>query len=102
MLGFCKLDVKPFELVVVQLYVAPTIELAVKFKVVPSHTGPMLAGTVGAVGTAFTVTVVDEAGLTQPEADVTVKLYVPDSAVVAFTIIGSSFVDVNPFGPVHE
>jgi hypothetical protein len=30
------------------------------------------------------------------------KLYVPEAAVVLLRILGSSKVDVNVFGPVHE
>jgi hypothetical protein len=82
-------------------YVAPAIVLAVKFNVAPVQTGPLLPA-VGEDGIGFTTTVVVPAILVQP-LTVAVTEYVPDIAVVAFVLTdGSSDVDVNEFGPVHE
>ena len=38
---------------------------------------------------------------TQPVTLVTVTVYVPFAAVVAFAIVGFAKVDVKPFGPVQ-
>jgi hypothetical protein len=54
-----------------------------------------------AVGNAFTVAFVEPAALVQPVTN-TVKLYVPEAAVVAFAIEGFWSVEVKPLGPVHE
>jgi hypothetical protein len=50
---------------------------------------------------AITSTVVDPAADVQPLMSVTVTLYVPPAADVAFGIDGFWSVDVNPFGPVQ-
>lgn len=60
--------------------------LDVRFKVEPAHIGLLLLA-VGADGTGLTVTLVVAAALAQP-LTVTVTEYVPDSAVVAETIVG--------------
>ena len=39
--------------------------------------------------------------LVQPPESVTVTTYTPRLAVVVFVIIGSSMLDINPFGPDH-
>jgi hypothetical protein len=57
---------------------------------------------VGEDGIGFTTTVVVPATLVQP-LTVAVTEYVPAIAVVALVLTdGSSDVDVNTFGPVHE
>ncbi len=50
---------------------------------------------------AITSAVVDPAADVQPLASVTVTVYVPPAADVAFGIDGFWSVDVNPFGPVQ-
>ena len=52
------------------------------------------------VGNALIVTDVDAVAV-QPAALVTVTLYVPAFADVAFIIVGFCDEDVNPFGPDH-
>jgi hypothetical protein len=49
----------------VQEYVAPATVLAVRFKVCPTHKGPLFPA-VGADGVGFTTTVVVPAALVQP------------------------------------
>lgn len=84
MFGFCSVDVNPFG--PVQEYVAPTIRLAVRFNVVPVHTGLLLAAA-GEAGGVFTVTVTVPAKLLQPFT-VTTSEYVPLAATVAPAILG--------------
>jgi hypothetical protein len=55
---------------------------------------------VGAMGSAFTVAVVEPAALVQP-LTVTVTEYVPDCVAVAEPITGFCVAEVNPPGPVH-
>ena len=57
-----------------------------KFKVVPTHKGPLLVA-VGAAGIGLTVTVVVAAGLVQPET-VEVTEYVPPPANVIPATLG--------------
>ena len=95
--GFCKVDVKL--LGPVQAYVAPVTSVAVRFKVLPAHIGPLFPA-VGAVGIALTVAVVVPAVLVHP-LTVAVTLYSPVAAVVALAIVGFCKVDVKPFGPVQ-
>ena len=40
--------------------------------------------------------------LTHPTESVTIKLYVPEFALVMLEITGIASEEVNPFGPVHE
>ena len=61
--GFC--DAEEKLLGPTQLYVAPTIVLAVKFNVDPAQMGLLLPA-VGAAGMGFTVTVTVPARLVQP------------------------------------
>jgi len=63
MVGFCVLDVKPFG--PVQEYVAPATVEAVRFKVAPEQTGPLLFA-VGEAGVAFTTTLVTPKVEVQP------------------------------------
>ena len=72
---------------------------AVSCNVCPAQIGPLLFA-VGGDGTALTTTMVVAEDDVQPFT-VTVTLYVPDAAVVAFVIVGFCSVDVNPFGPVQ-
>ena len=65
----------------------------------PAQIGPLFDA-VGVAGIALTVAVVDPAALVHPFT-VTVTLYVPVAAVVAFVIEGFCKADVNPFGPVQ-
>src|SRR5204863_139146 len=95
--GFCKAEVNPFG--PVQLYVAPATVGVLNVKVDPAQIGPLLDA-VGVVGIEFTVAVVDPAALVQP-LTVTVTLYVPLAAVVAFVIEGFCSEELNPFGPVQ-
>ena len=64
MLGFCNADEKLFG--PVQLYVAPAILLAVRFKVVPAQTGLLLPA-VGATGAGSITTDVVPTALVHPE-----------------------------------
>jgi len=96
--GFCDEEEKPFG--PVHEYVAPTILLAVKFKVLPAQIGELLPA-VGAAGIALTVTVTVPAGPVHP-ATVAVTEYVPVAAVVAFAMEGFCEDEEKPFGPVHE
>ena len=64
----------------------------------PAHTGELLPAV--AVGKGLTVTVVDEVVLHPPE--VTVTVYTPLIAVVAFVMEGFLMADVYPPGPLHE
>ena len=98
MLGSSSVDVKPFG--PDQEYVALAIVLAVRLNVYPVHIGLLLPG-VGAAGGGLTVTLVVPAGPIQPNT-VVVTEYVPEAAVVAAAMLGSSKVDVKLFGPVHE
>ena len=68
----------------------------VRFKVVPAQTGPSLPA-VG-VGNALTVALVVAVEV-QPEAFVTVTVYTPDMAVVAFALLGFCTAELNPAGP---
>ena len=95
--GFCKVDVKL--LGPVQTYVAPVTSVAVRFKVLPAHIGPLFPA-VGAVGIALTVAVVVPAVLVHP-LTVAVTLYSPVAAVVALAIVGFCKVDVKLLGPVQ-
>ena len=63
--GFCKLEVNPFG--PVQLYTPPDCPVVLRFKVDPSHSGPLLEA-VGATGIRFTTTLVVAAVLVQPLA----------------------------------
>ena len=65
----------------------------------PSHTGELDEG--DATGSGLTVTVTLTGADVHPPA-VTVSVYVPASAAVAFGIEGSSAVLLNAFGPVQE
>src|SRR5213594_2132854 len=96
--GFCRLDVKPFG--PVHEYVAPLIVEALSWIVVPSQYGPVLVA-VGALGIGLTVTGVVPAVEVQP-LTVAVTEYVPAIAVVEFAIVGFCRLEVKPFGPVHE
>ena len=78
---------------------APDTVEAVKLKVEPAHTGPLLPA-VGAEGLAFTVAAVVPAEDVQP-LTVAVTLYVPVADVVALEIVGFWSADVKLLGPVH-
>ncbi len=73
--------------------------LDVSDKFCPEQIGVLLPGT-GAAGMGFTVTEVVAAGPAQP-ATVTLTEYVPEAAVVAGVIAGSSSVEVKLLGPVQ-
>ncbi len=66
----------------------------------PTHTGLLLPA-VGVAGIGFTTTDVDPSRLGQPDI-VTVTLYAPAIATVAFVIEGFCVVLVKLFGPVHQ
>jgi hypothetical protein len=95
--GFCEDDVKL--LGPVQLYAAPVIFDAVRFKVEPSHTGLLLEA-VGAARFGLTNTLTVPAVLVQLPT-VAMTEYVPVAAVVALLIEGFCKVDVKPLGPVQ-
>jgi hypothetical protein len=63
------------------------------------HTG-LFELTEGADGIGLTITLVEVAILVHPFT-VTVKLYDPELATVAFVIVGFCTDEVNPFGPLH-
>ena len=86
MLGFCSDDVKL--LGPVHAYVALATLLAVKFSVLPAHTGPLLPA-VGADGIALTVTVVPALAALEHPLTVDTTVYTPDVVTV-------SVVDVSP------
>jgi formaldehyde-activating enzyme involved in methanogenesis len=95
--GFCKVEEK--ELGPVQLYVAPAIVEAVKFKVWPSHNGELLPA-VGAAGAGLIVTLTVPAGPAQPPT-LAVTEYIPDAKVVTPGIEGFWTEEVKLFGPVQ-
>ena len=84
----------------VHAYEPPGIEVAIRSKLLPEHTGLLLlAEEEGGVG--FTITeVVPSDTLGQPDT-VTRTLYTPAIAKVAFGIVGFCKVEVKPLGPVH-
>lgn len=73
-LGFCKKELKL--LGPVQLYVAPATSGVVRFKVAPTHKGPLLA----AVG-------VDGIGLTVISMAVELLLHPPDVTVLRYQVV---------------
>ena len=83
----------------VQEYVAPAIVVAVRLRLFPSHMGELLPA-VGAVGIAFTTTVVVPAADVQL-LTVAVTLYTPEAAVVAAPMVGFCVDELKLFGPVH-
>ena len=86
----------------VQLYVygpVPPLGLAVNVCELPAQI-VALAGLTVQVGTGLTVAAVEPAAEVQP-LEVTVKLYVPVAAVVAFAIDGFCSVELKPLGPVQ-
>src|ERR1043166_9596692 len=95
--GFCEDDEKLFG--PTQLYVAPTIVLAVKFNVEPAQIGELLPA-VGAAGVWLTVTVTVPAEPVHPFT-VAVTEYVPAAARVTFDMEGFCKVEVNPLGPLQ-
>jgi hypothetical protein len=95
--GFCRVELKL--LGPVHAYVAPTTAGVVRFRVAPTHRGPLLAA-VGVAGTALTTTAVVPAALVHPPT-VTVTLYVPAAAKVTPAIVGFCNVELKLFGPVH-
>lgn len=97
MVGFCVVDVNEFG--PVQLYVAPTIFVAFRFRFDPAHIG-LLLDAVGAAGVGFTVTLTVPAALGHPPT-VTTTLYVPDIASVADGRVGFCDVEENELGPVQ-
>ena len=97
-LGFCKFETKL--LGPVHAYVAPATVAAVRFIVLPVHTG-LLLDAAGDSGVWFTITVVVLAAVPVQPFTVMFTLYVPASADVAFVIVGFCAADVKPLGPVH-
>ena len=83
----------------VHAYVAPATVFEVRFNVCPEQTGELLP-TVGVAGVGFTVTATVLCALVHPPT-VIVSEYVPLAAVVALGMVGSSFVELKLFGPVH-
>lgn len=84
----------------VQLYVAPATAVVERLIVLPVQTGVLLNGE-GVAGVVFTTTTVVPTAEVHPFA-VTVTLYVPAIAIVAFTRVGFCNADENEEGPVHE
>ena len=64
----------------------------------PTHTGPLFEAVALPPCSTFTTVVATD---TQPFAPVTVTLYVPPIAAVAFATTGFCCVLVKPFGPLH-
>ena len=83
----------------VQLYEAPAIDDAVKFKFVPAQTAELFDA-VGDDGIGLTVTLVLTGMLVHCPV-VTVTEYEPASEEVALLITGFCTDDVKPFGPVQ-
>ena len=81
-----------------QLYAAPGMLDAVKFKLLPSHTAELFDA-VGADGIAFTTTVVLTGTLVH--CVVTVTEYNPAFAELTLLMTGFCCEDVKPFGPVQ-
>ena len=79
---------------------APPIVFAVKLKVFPTQSGLLLPA-VGAAGIGLIVATVVPAGPVHPFS-VAVTEYVPDSAVVAPTIIGFCVMEEKLLGPLHK
>ena len=73
--------------------------LADRFNVCPEQIGPLLLGD-GVAGVSLTVAEVEPAAEVQP-LDVTVRLYVPVAAVVAFDIDGFCNEELKLLGPVQ-
>ena len=78
---------------------APATAGVVRFRVAPTHKGPLLAA-VGVEGAALTTTVVVPAVLVHP-FNVTVTLYIPAAAKVTPAIVGFCKVELKLLGPVH-
>jgi hypothetical protein len=95
--GFCTEEAKLFG--PVQLYVAPATAGVERLIVLPVHTGELLDAA-GVAGVAFTTTAVVPIAEVHPFA-VTVTLYVPLMAVVAFVIDGFCTDEEKLFGPVQ-
>ena len=84
----------------VHAYVAPATVAAVRFIVLPVHTGLLLPAA-GESGVWFTVTVVVLAAVPVHPFTVIFTLYVPAFTAVALGILGFCVPDVKLFGPVH-
>ena len=78
---------------------APVTVGVLSVKVLPEHIGPLLLA-VGVAGIGLTVAEVEPAADVQP-LDVTVRLYVPVAAVVAFDIVGFCKEELKLLGPVQ-
>jgi hypothetical protein len=79
--------------------VPDAVKVAVKLIFAPSQTGVLEAAET--VGSGFTTTTV-VALLVQPLLSVTTTVYIPAFAVVATNAVGSSSVELNPSGPLHD
>ena len=78
---------------------APATLVAVKVRLLPSHTGELLL-TTGEGGVALTA--IDAlAGRLEHCPTVTITLYVPASDKLTLLTVGFCKVDVNPLGPVQ-
>ena len=73
--------------------------MADRVNVWPEQIGPLLLGA-GVAGVSLTVAAVEPAAEVQP-LEVTVRLYVPAAADVAFGIDGFCKEEVKPLGPVQ-
>ncbi|GAC1589900.1 MAG: hypothetical protein NVS3B19_10160 [Ginsengibacter sp.] len=96
-IGFCRFDEKPFG--PLQLYVAPGINSAERFKVDPSQIGPLFE-IFAAGGILLTTTLVVD----KPEAQlftVVIRLYLPALDLPILSIDGFCKLEVKPFGPVQ-
>jgi hypothetical protein len=98
MLGFCAEDANDDG--PVHEYVAPATAGVERLMVLPVHTGVLLDA-VGVAGVAFTTTAVVPTPEVHPFV-VTVTLYVPAIATVAFVRLGFCAEDAKDDGPVHE
>lgn len=96
--GFCAVEAKADG--PVHEYVAPATAGVERLMVLPVHTGVLLDA-VGVAGVVFTTTTVVPTPEVHPFA-VTVTLYVPAIAVVAFARVGFCNAEAKEEGPVHE
>lgn len=96
--GFCTDETNEFG--PVQEYVAPTTAGVERLIVFPEQTGVLLEA-VGVAGVVLTTTTVVPCADVQPFV-VTVILYVPAIATVAFVRVGFCAEETNAEGPVQE
>jgi len=84
----------------VQLYVAPGIADADKFKALPSHNGPLFVIN-GAGGVGFMITASEDGVVLEQPFTVTDAWYTPALPGETFETTGFCCDDVKPLGPVQ-